>query len=348
MIDTIRLNLGSPVVRTRNNLIITPPSTSRGVQVGYCFVVHFDDGTNQYCSSVRYQDTLIRINSYKGNMMLQTSISRISTRGDNNIWPVTKTQAGDCLSYLYDYLEQEVGLIIDPIDCTISRLDIFNNADCKYPFSDYRASLLNLSFPKMRRIDEGSSILFKNSNRQIAFYSKYDEQYSKSFNTTNLPPNLVRCELRFMNSHTCRKLVALPDNVPLNLNTLISNWDILCKHYDRTVLSFLNGFEDNASTASFSSVRNQLTILEDKCGSKSFRYLVEMLGIVSLIKCLGGTYNLHLLLDDLGHCKQRLYREKLYVKNRQSMIPTLCMEESGNIMNDFINKLTYNNSEKAY
>lgn len=138
---------------------------------------------------------------YNSNIFLQTSLPKINSflSGSNtyNLLSLNPNEIKDCIKFISNSLS-DYGILTDLDAANISRIDLFNNIQTSFSFSDYSEIFRRLNLSK-KNLSEfaGETFLFKNKSSQFTIYDKTKELFLK--HKITVPANYMRFENRFLN-----------------------------------------------------------------------------------------------------------------------------------------------------
>jgi II/X family phage/plasmid replication protein len=130
----------------------------------------------------------------------------------NNYFPIDSEKLNESIDQIAIHVKDTVGINFNINNAKVSRLDICRNIETERPFIDYLGALDTMIDPKYMRVVDSETYSGywkkKNRSRQYVLYDKLHElRIRQKVNPKTLgirAKNVLRGELRFMNSRTVR------------------------------------------------------------------------------------------------------------------------------------------------
>jgi hypothetical protein len=243
MIDTLRLRLADPKILPGCKLFKQPPAVRSGTGHDSPELLWHQPGGSDpvFGKPVPYHApghrpfvvTFWRNRSHDSRRpstlfyFVQLSVPKFAA--GTNSWAVDKETTGWAVNRLEKKLLR-AGIETDIMKAIVVRLDCFANVESDEPFDHYLPLFRGLDFPRTARTRHATSLLWHNSQYEIAIYDKRAEVQHRRESVADLPDNVIRFEYRLK---TPRRVYA-----SLKLNTvqnLLDNYDVIRDHFKQTL-----------------------------------------------------------------------------------------------------------------
>jgi hypothetical protein len=235
-----------------------------------------------------------------GYLYVQLSLPKWKSRGEGNVWPVTKDEARQIFLELQDRLRTEQGISTDIFAAGVARMDLFSNAATEYSYSTFKPLLDSLVIPRRTRAVYPNSVRFENKRQVDVIYDKRVKHAEDGFSVEQLPPNLIRWEYRLMVQDAVRAVTRVT-----TLEDLFTRWEAIQGLYVANLRAALRYDEEMAGQVALAQdiaylVRNRAQVSR----ALYSKLVVEQTGSVDGIKAI---------LRDAGATRQQIYRETMTV-----------------------------------
>jgi hypothetical protein len=175
MVDTVVLNLDKFAINKRHLLDIQPPVIKPTGEIIGDFNINGISASKAWHNGKKFNVTLKQKFGSPGQIsaFVQTSLPRY--QAENNTQAVDQRQAREIFQHLEEDLSA-IGIESKINDANLSRLDLFRNAETKFPFETY-SPVLNLMSGKRMKSQEfgGQGFMYRNSKHEIVAYDKLQE-----------------------------------------------------------------------------------------------------------------------------------------------------------------------------
>lgn len=353
MIDTLHLRLDQPRLRAGHKLTIQGKPELDGQPQGEGIQLQQEGGQLLQTGKV-YYNGLVNVNSRYGELFLNVSLPKVKAEGKANVWPVSQAEALSVLGRANEFIQDEIGIITDLKKASVSRCDIFANADSVYSFNDYRSLFEMLNFKRQISRDYGSTFLFMNGQRETCIYDKKQEQADKGNETASLPANLIRWEYRLKKSSVCKPALNVPKRETLTATRLLTDFAKLVKVYDANLQNALKLEGSEGAKAEIRNLKSELLYAIKKAPNPKRRQTqglelwLKMNGAKSIFARAGGYSAIWQILKELDYTSDQLKRFKadFYELNYgiQTAIDFLSINE---LKQELYTKLSMNYSKVA-
>jgi hypothetical protein len=191
------------------------------------------------------------------NFKVHFSVPRIAS-GGHNYHGTDHRGTQQAMSDVESYLRNEVGIATDIKASRLSRLDSFINVEAENSFASYRPILSMLKGARMEEREYPDGFLWKNTQWQVAVYSKCAEMLAKKQKPTGVPKNAIRFERRMLNSRKIKTASGLE-----TVKDLLDGFDVLRPDFDKAMRTALFKTQPKSTPA--------LTVEEAEAGMLHFK-----------------------------------------------------------------------------
>lgn len=251
MIDTIILNPKQYTISDNHQLTLKQGDLSpEGVEL-YTYELFKTEGGHSYLGKKAFyndqdRNVIINIVPCWGAKWCFIKCSLPKILFNNNYYTISRDEFCAGLDILQERLVS-IGIKIDIFSSHLSRLDLFKNIDLNYPIQYYFPLLETLRFKRTKRMKYFTTNYWRNNQNELTAYDKIAEMNSRGIDTSDLPPDVLRFELRLLKR---RKIVH--DLGISSVNQLIENFDLLpsflskklCDLFDIDFRPFIEGGTD--------------------------------------------------------------------------------------------------------
>lgn len=162
----------------------------------------YSDGHSLIEGSKAIQNTLNYQFTLQDLAVLQLSLPKVLHNTNS-----TAIVDGQQASQAFMAVEKELasnGIHTNIKEASLSRLDIFRQQRTRFAFTDYSPVFTMLTGTRQNKRDYGTTYLFYNTRREVAFYDKEVEEAMRARKELSLisPSNLVRAEARLLRKQT--------------------------------------------------------------------------------------------------------------------------------------------------
>lgn len=308
MIDTLRLNLGRPVILDDTRLTFRARDIRGGQPIGDLVRFPKADGGEVEAGKVFFNSDLVNLETRYGQMFAQFSLPKYLAGGRDNVNPVSQDQAAAALADLQGYLADQAGVLADLEAASVARFDLFANADSKYAFTDYRSLFDLLDLKRQVKRDYGTTFFFANGQRETCIYDKRAEQAMKGNSLEGLPANLIRWEYRLKKGRVCKSALGIKKTGRLTALDLVKRWPDLVAIYDSQVKATLRLADSDRRSADAYNLKEELMALVKAEGPKGARTWVEWEGVRVILAKLGSLEVVRSVVREVLTDKQQVYR----------------------------------------
>lgn len=235
MLDTFWLNINDYQVR-RDNLFIAShkESCGTGELVSERLLWTYPDGEEKYgnvayLDTSRYKNSLFNLDfrEFKDKKFCQVRFSVPKIYYGKNYHSCDQRQTKQVVEAVGKQLAQ-VGLECNIEEADLSRVDIAKNIVTSGRFENYTPVFRTLKgYRSNEEVDYGTTYRWSNSQRQVVVYDKLVEMQKHKVNTSGLPKNTMRFEVRWMKSPVSTKMLGVE-----KCGELLNNFDVLKQGYE--------------------------------------------------------------------------------------------------------------------
>lgn len=327
MVDTLVLNLKSYEIGRNHLLTIQPPVIRPGGECGYSFDVNGQDAAKAYHNGEKFNVSMLLDKQGKPGLFVQTSLPRYMA--ENNTVAIDKNSAKEIIQSLESDLSG-IGIKSNVKNSTISRMDLFRNAETKYSFDTY-SPVLNLLSAKRMKSQEfgGQGFMYRNSRHEIVAYDKIQEMEHKAkknhieINRSIYAENLLRFEYRMKGHEKVESVTGFN-----TAGTLIENYDSLNDSYNYSMKETLFHLDGQGieilQTKKLESLLSALKEQYPRSYMRRFDTLAAMQGYESY----GGANRIKAVLESVSGNRMASVR---FGKRIDKMVLTLAEYESKSI-----------------
>jgi hypothetical protein len=226
LLDTVKLNLQDYKITSRAQVQVQPAPYTAGTGTRTEDVMLWDDGERQHWGKYAFFNAdnfnvnikeMVSTDKRETLCMVQFSVPKVAI--GSNFETVDERQTAKAFKQIEKQLA-DVGILTSIENARLSRIDAVKTFETEENFGCYMPVLSMMSGKRVRRRDEGTSMLWLNGMQEISMYDKREEMLAKKRDVAGIPSNTFRCEWRGLKPRKVSEVLGLK-----TVKELLGNYD---------------------------------------------------------------------------------------------------------------------------
>ncbi len=202
MLDTVKLNLQDYRITSCSQVQVQPVPYTAGTGTALDQVMLWDDGEKQIWGKYAFFNAdnfninikeMVSKDKRETLCMVQFSVPKVAI--GSNFETVDERETKQAFKTMEKNLAN-IGILTSIENARLSRIDAVKTFETEENFGCYMPVLSMMSGKRVRRRDEGTSMLWLNGLQEISMYDKREEMVAKKRDVSDVPYNTFRAEWR--------------------------------------------------------------------------------------------------------------------------------------------------------